>query len=136
MLALSSGCGFILYPERRGRTSGRIDIPVLIIDLLWLIPGLIPGVICLVVDFTTGCIYQSGGHASAQPPPSSDDRRVATATVEIEGTIVATGEISSGGPTRLDWKRAVDAEELRAKARLLIRTPSGTLARAEIGELI
>ncbi len=51
-LLATSSCGYLLYPGRRGRTGGRIDIPVLIIDLLWFIPGVLPGVICLIVDFT------------------------------------------------------------------------------------
>src|SRR6185295_11663028 len=61
-LALSNAaCGYILYPERKGQTGGRIDVGVLIIDLVWLLPGLLPGIVCLAVDFTTGCIYYGGG---------------------------------------------------------------------------
>lgn len=60
MLFSIVSCGFILYPERRGRTQGRIDPVVLVLDCLWLIPGIIPGVVALVVDFVTGGIYESG----------------------------------------------------------------------------
>lgn len=34
-------------------------------DLLWLIPGVIPGVIALVVDFSSGAIYVGGGRRTA-----------------------------------------------------------------------
>lgn len=54
-------CGYILYPERRGNPPGVIDTGTLIMDILWLIPGLIPGAIALAVDFSTGSIYLSGG---------------------------------------------------------------------------
>ena len=50
-------CGYILYPERVGRTSGIIDPEVLVMDCLWLLAGIIPGVIAIIVDFHTGCIY-------------------------------------------------------------------------------
>lgn len=59
LFTLSASCAYILHPERRssGRTSGRIDTMPLILDILWFIPGIIPGVVALVVDFTTGAIY-------------------------------------------------------------------------------
>lgn len=66
MLFSIVSCGFILYPERRGRTQGRIDPVVLVLDCLWLIPGIIPGVVALVVDFVTGGIYQSGSAINIQ----------------------------------------------------------------------
>lgn len=60
-------CGFILYPERRGQTSGRIDPLVLVLDCLWLFAGVIPGVVALVVDFVTGGIYEGGRAMKAKP---------------------------------------------------------------------
>lgn len=67
MLFSIVSCGFILYPERRGRTHGRVDPVVLVLDCLWLIPGIIPGVVALVVDFVTGGIYESGSAINIQP---------------------------------------------------------------------
>jgi hypothetical protein len=47
----------------------------MVMDILWLIPGIVPGVIALVVDFSSGGIYVSGSHRVAlQLPP---DGRVA-----------------------------------------------------------
>ena len=63
-MALSTiNCGFLLYPERRGNRPGVIDGTVLVMDCLWLIPGIVPGVVALVVDFTSGSIY-FGGHGN------------------------------------------------------------------------
>jgi len=58
--ASSVGCGYILYPERRGNSGGTIDGGVLVMDLLWLLPGIVPGVIFLIVDFTSGAMYVNG----------------------------------------------------------------------------
>ena len=54
-------CGYFLHPERRGNRGGHIDGVTLIFDLLWLIPGIIPGVVALAVDFSSGAIYTGGG---------------------------------------------------------------------------
>lgn len=58
-LSLSSltGCGTILYPERRGQPSGTIDWKVVALDGIFLLLFVIPGVIAFGVDFTTGAIY-------------------------------------------------------------------------------
>jgi hypothetical protein len=58
--ASSLGCGYILYPERRGNAGGTIDGGTLVMDLLWLIPGIVPGVVFLIVDFTSGAMYVNG----------------------------------------------------------------------------
>ena len=51
------GCGTILYPERKGQTSGRIDPGVALLDAVGLFFFVVPGVIAFAVDFTTGTIY-------------------------------------------------------------------------------
>ncbi len=50
-------CGYILYPERLGRRTGIIDPEVLVMDCAWLLAGVVPGVVALIIDFHTGCIY-------------------------------------------------------------------------------
>jgi hypothetical protein len=69
LIATASGsCGYFLHPERRGQQSGRIDSATMVMDLLWLLPGIVPGVIALVVDFSSGAIYVRGGTAlNVQP---------------------------------------------------------------------
>lgn len=57
-------CGTILYPERRGqRTTARIDAGVAVMDALWCLLFIIPGVIAFAVDFSDGAIYLPGGRA-------------------------------------------------------------------------
>jgi len=57
VLLATASCGYILHPERRGSQGGQIDGGSLVMDILWLIPGIIPGVVALAVDFSSGAIY-------------------------------------------------------------------------------
>ncbi|MBU1219735.1 hypothetical protein KKF34_08220 [Myxococcota bacterium] len=61
LFTISAGCAYILHPDRRGggAKGGQMDTAALVMDILWLIPGLIPGIIALAVDFSTGAIYGS-----------------------------------------------------------------------------
>ena len=59
------GCGTILYPERKGQRSGRIDVGVAILDGIGLFFFLIPGVIAYAVDFSNGTIYLPGSSRSS-----------------------------------------------------------------------
>jgi len=68
----SVGCGYILYPERRGNQGGLIDGGTMVMDLLWLLAGVIPGVVALIVDFSSGAIYVGGGHRRAELRLSPD----------------------------------------------------------------
>jgi uncharacterized membrane protein len=62
------GCGTFIYPERRGQKGGTIDGAVFIMDALWLIVFIIPGVAALGVDFITGAIYFPGGSKRSSDP--------------------------------------------------------------------
>ena len=60
-LIQTASCGYIIYPERKGQTTGQIDPGVAILDAILFIPGILPGVIAFAVDFVTGAIYLPGG---------------------------------------------------------------------------
>lgn len=55
-----TGCGTLMYPERKGQTGGRIDAGVAVMDGLCLLLFIIPGVIAYAVDFSNGTIYLPG----------------------------------------------------------------------------
>jgi hypothetical protein len=63
-LGLQVGCGTILYPERRGQSSGRVDVGVAVMDGLWCVVFLVPGVVAFIVDFSNGAIYEPGSRRS------------------------------------------------------------------------
>lgn len=55
-----AGCGTLLYPERRGTQGGRVDAGVAIMDGLWCLVFIVPGVVAFIVDFSDGAIYDGG----------------------------------------------------------------------------
>jgi hypothetical protein len=52
-----AACGTLLYPERHGQASGRIDPAIAILDGVGIILFVIPGLVAFAVDFATGAIY-------------------------------------------------------------------------------
>jgi len=56
-----TGCGTLMYPERRGQKGGRIDVGVAVLDGIGLLLFVIPGIIAYAVDFSNGTIYLPGG---------------------------------------------------------------------------
>ncbi len=91
LLAASMQCGYILHSERKGQDKGgKVDVPVLIMDIFWLFPGFgIVGIVALIVDFSTGCIYQPSGPKKVSLRPDSrlsfrlNDPAPADATVAV-----------------------------------------------------
>ncbi len=65
LVTQSAACGLLLYPERQGQKSGRIDPGVAILDAAGLVVFIVPGLIAFGVDFITGCIYLPGGTRAA-----------------------------------------------------------------------
>lgn len=59
-----TGCGYLLYPERRGQTKGKIDIGVAVLDGIGLLFFIVPGIIAFAVDFSSGTIYLPPGKSS------------------------------------------------------------------------
>ena len=92
----STGCGYILHPERRGNQGGTIDGTTLLFDLLWLLPGIVPGVVFLIVDFSSGAIYRGAGisvrpdgHLAVKVPASTEPTQLELRLVTAERRIVA-----------------------------------------------
>ena len=54
-------CGTLLYPERHGRRSGRVDPGVIVMDGVLLLFFVVPGLVAFAVDFYTGSIYVRRG---------------------------------------------------------------------------
>ena len=55
-----TGCGTLMYPERRGQRAGRLDVGVTVLDAVGLLFFIVPGVIAFAVDFSNGTIYIPG----------------------------------------------------------------------------
>jgi hypothetical protein len=73
---LSSGCGTLIYPERRGQNRGRIDPGIAVLDGVGLLLFIIPGLVAFTVDFATGAIYLPGGGHSQRTSLDRDKMKV------------------------------------------------------------
>jgi hypothetical protein len=83
VVATLTSCAYTFHPERRGNTGGEIAGAPLVGDILWFIPGILPGVIFLVVDFTSGAIYrQPGEHHEVRIGQQSTAHTTASASAQ------------------------------------------------------
>ena len=97
LTALSTAsCAAILYPERKGNRGGAIDLVPLVVDILLFIPGLIPGIIAIIVDFGTGAIYT--GKGTAKTPDVGRRGKIALGPKGLpEGTTVRLALLDADG---------------------------------------
>ncbi|MCL4558250.1 MAG: hypothetical protein M1491_06430 [Deltaproteobacteria bacterium] len=87
MVFMSVNCGYILYPWRRGNPPGDIDGGTLVMDILWFIPGIVPGAIALAIDFSTGSIYLGRGRKERR-----GRIRIRHTTIRIDSLSVHPGD--------------------------------------------
>ena len=71
-----ASCGFILYPERRGQTHGRIDPAIAVLDGVGLLLFLIPGIVAFAIDFGAGTIYLPSSKRASTTTDETDDMLV------------------------------------------------------------
>lgn len=79
-LSCGSGCGTILYPERRGQPAGPLDLKVVALDAIGLLFFFVPGVIAFAVDFSNGTIYLPAEDCATRPQRDGS-RRLLSQTV-------------------------------------------------------
>ncbi|MGD9856345.1 MAG: hypothetical protein AB7U20_15475 [Planctomycetaceae bacterium] len=98
-----TGCGTILYPERRGQLAGRLDWGVVALDGIGLILFFVPGVIAFAVDFATGAIYLPYDGYGNTEPPRSRLRRIDVPRSQLTPHGVAHAvSAATGRPVSLD----------------------------------
>jgi len=85
-------CGVLLHPERKGQKGGNIDPSALVMDCLWLIAGVVPGVVALVVDFATGGIYKPGMAMNMSPGQAFTFRLRGEAPQSAEVAVTIQGQ--------------------------------------------
>jgi hypothetical protein len=54
---MTSGCGTLLYPERKGQPKGEIDWLVFGLDAVGLLLFVVPGIIAFAIDARNGTLY-------------------------------------------------------------------------------
>ncbi len=77
-MLFATACGTIMYPERRGQDKGDLDTNIVIGNALFLLLGVIPGVVAFAVDYSTGALYlpAEGADMSVLPEDMSKMRVV------------------------------------------------------------
>jgi hypothetical protein len=86
VMLLQVSCGTILYPERRGQKSGRLDVAVILLDGACLLLFVIPGIVAFAVDFGTGAIYlpaEDSPRKSPETPSTGPMQQVRVAPAEL-----------------------------------------------------
>ncbi len=138
-MLFGNGCAYLLYPDRKGRDGGVIDTGPFIVDLLWLLPGLVPGVVCLIVDFTTGCIYRGGGGVAKNETPVPSGRQdPPMAEVMLDGVVVAKGVRDQADPSKLKltWRAGVDRAAVQQRGELVFRRHDAVTAVGPVHTLV
>ena len=92
-------CGILFHPERSGNRGDRLDVFAVVLDCCWLFVGIIPGVVALVIDFSSG-----GAYYSMLPHPDQPEGE--TALCEGHGHTFALSGVEVGG--RTEWHAASD----------------------------
>ncbi len=77
-MLFATACGTLMYPERRGQEKGDLDGQVVIGNALFLLLGVVPGVVAFAVDYSTGALYlpAEGADMSVLPEDMSQMRVV------------------------------------------------------------
>ena len=84
----------------------------MVLDLLWLIPGIIPGAVALIVDFSSGAIYVNGryalrtienGNVAVRLPDSTTPEVLELHLVTGSGRLIARETVAVGPSTRHKW---------------------------------
>lgn len=96
---VGSGCGTILYPERRGQPAGRLDWGIVALNGIGLILFFVPGVIAFAVDFATGAIYLPSDGYGDVGEPSPVLRRIDLPRNQLTRTGIARAVSSATGRT-------------------------------------
>ncbi len=130
-LVMLTSCARILHPERVGNKSGSLDTIPLVVDILLFLPGIIPGVIALVIDFTTGAIYVGGG----QPTTLSKVDRTGTIAIKArelpKDALVHLRLIDADG--RVLDEDSVDSRGAKPRQRLSVDLARAAEAHPEAG---
>lgn len=102
-----SGCGTLLYPERRGQKAGSIDVGVALLDGLGLLFFLVPGIIAFAVDFSTGAIYL--------PPTRSADINKSMRVIKFDPKKISAQQIEKIVRSQTGQKVSLTQAEIKIK---------------------
>jgi len=136
LFALSSisSCATIFHPERQGNHGGHLDVGMLVLDILWFFAGFIPGVIALLVDFSTGAIYHGGGgghdHYYRTPEGGLIDLSAAGTSKLDKIWMPAEGTVNYTLPVRGDGVHVINFLLVSAEGKVIAEDTTTFLAQS------
>jgi hypothetical protein len=104
-----ASCGFLLYPERRGQTHGRIDPAIAVLDGVGLLLFLVPGIVAFAVDFSTGTIYLPSSKRASNTSPEIKEVRV----IHLNPNELTISKIEEAVSRLLDCPLSLGKENVR-----------------------
>ena len=115
-LVFATSCAVIIHPERKGNSGAPVDTVPLIVDILLFLPGLLPGVIALILDFGTGAIYLSKGTNKPFLGKRGKAKRhkLMVEVVDADGTVLDRRALTVDPPKRGDDSVALTLPDLAA----------------------
>ena len=92
----ATGCGYMLHPERRhAKLSHELDGEIVLFDCLWLIAGIVPGVVALVIDGVNETWYYTEDEWNdIQPKSSMNIQPGQQLAVDIHGLAPADAKVT------------------------------------------
>ena len=102
-------CGFVLYPERRGQTHGRIDPAIAVLDGVGLLLFLVPGIVAFAVDFSTGTIYMPSSKRASNTSTEIEEVRV----IRLNPNEMTLSKIEGAVSRQIDYPLNLEQEKVR-----------------------
>ena len=90
-----TGCGTLLYPERRGQPAGPLDWKIVGLNSIGLLFFFVPGVIAFAVDFINGTIYLPPYEYGEYGKVDQKQRDARLTSVSIPADQISPAEISA-----------------------------------------
>ncbi len=115
LILSSTSCAVILHPERKGNNSAPIDTVPLVVDILLFLPGLIPGVVAMVLDFGTGAIYLSKDGANKPFLGKAKSQQLHVEVVDDDGVVLERRALMVAPPTNTDEPMTLSVPGLSAE---------------------
>ena len=104
-----ASCGFLLYPERRGQSQGRIDPAIAVLDGVGLLLFVVPGIVAFAVDFSTGSIYLPSSRRASNTASEIDEVRV----IQMGPDEMTLSKIEEAVGRHMNYPLSLDQENVR-----------------------
>jgi hypothetical protein len=104
-----ASCGFVLYPERRGQSHGRVDPAIAVLDGVGLLLFIVPGIVAFAVDFSTGTIYLPSSKRASNTLKEIDEVRV----IHMNPDEMNLSKIEETVARHINYPLSLDQENLR-----------------------